>query len=275
MKRVSVFIITAILLISALAVVSFADDTDVFGVGGEKNTPSNWDEANGIYSAAELTKNEYGKIALTVVIGIIVIAAAAVVVYIVLKKKNKEFVRRDPRRADQGDRSTSVTEMRPVEEYLEIDPDFDEKALEDAAADLFLRLQECRTKRDVTELEPLMASDVYGHYVHECKSMMMQGQTPIIEKPRVDKVTVRGFKRGTYHDHFKIKLEVSMIEYTISDRSRRRRSGDRDKVVKKKYEWDMRRRRSDVEIEKDREEAKDALGVWKLDSIKALLNKES
>ena len=256
MKKVVVSIIAAIVLISALSVVTFADnENDVFGV-------------------SEVAKNEYGKLAIVFVVALAVISVAAVAVIFIMKKKKKEYVRPEARRSESGDRSTSVTEMRPIGEYRDIDPAFDEKELEEKAAALFLRLQECRMKKDVTALRPLLSDDVYAHYEHEIKSMMMQGQSVVIEKPHVDKVTVRGYKRGKFHDHMKLKLEVRLIEYTISDRSRHRRSGSRDKILTKKYEWDMRRRRSDVTFNDKAGDEPNADG-WKLDSIKALLNRES
>ena len=275
MKKVVVSIIAAIVLISALSVVTFADnENDVFGVNDQDATPINWDEATGNYIASDTVYILSGNFLPIFIISIIVIIAGAIIVFFVLKNKKKQSVRPQPRRSRHGDRSTSVTEMRPIEEYRDIDPAFDEKELEDKAASLFLRLQECRMKRDVSALRPLLSDDVYAHYEHEIKSMMMQGQSVVIEKPHVDKVTVRGYKRGKFHDHMKLKLEVRLIEYTISDRSRHRRSGSRDKILTKKYEWDMRRRRSDVTFN-DKAGDEPNADEWKLDSIKALLNRES
>ena len=113
---------------------------------------------------------------------------------------------------------------------------------------------------------------MHEHFKHEYKVAIMQGQRLVIEQPKVNKAEIKGFKRGSMHDHIKLRLEVSLIKYKENSRSGHRISGSRDKVLKKKYDWDMRRRRNDVLFGDQNGEEKPE-NVWKLSSYKSLLKK--
>ena len=271
MKKLTLMFTCAALLICSIFVLSFASAANPSGIGTRLVMRADADDNPIDQSPSEPPSADSEKIGVIVMLSIAIITIGSFVFYRVMRKKKKETKRVAPRRSHKEDNSTSITELRPIEEYREIDPSFDEEEFKKLVSDLYLRMQDCRMKRDFTELRPLLSDDVFGHYDKECAEQKEHGRTPVIEKIKIKSVIIRGFKRGVMHDHIKIKLVTSIVEYLKSDRSGRRVSGSREVPLEKKYEWDMSRRRENSA--EGGANGRDR--VWKLNSIKTLIRNSS
>lgn len=271
LKKTVLILLAAALLIPALCVGSSAANLSASAFGSRLVMRADAADTMIDQSPKDEPSPESERIGVIIVISIILIVGGAVATYFVLKHKKAETRHVAPRRSRKEDNSTSVTELRPVKEYHKtIDPAFNEKEFKKLVSDLYLRIQDCRMKRDFTELRPYLASDVYGYFEKKCADQMEQKRTPVVENINVESVDVTGYKRGVAHDHMKVKIAVSIIEYLKSDRSGRVVSGSRTDAQKKKYEWDMRRRRDDIE-NPEAISLPESERVWKLDSIKSLV----
>ena len=267
MKRFMTFLTVCAILLSVLSFASFAD-FETNGWGEQQNDAAWDDDNNGYYSDGSSSDSPLVS-GTALAIAIFIIIAGGVVVYIVLKSKKKASASSPAaRRPDEKDHSTPLSDLVPAKKYDRLDPDFRESEFEEYVKSLFIRLLECRVKKDVSELRPVLSEDVYAYFNKKIKEMNENKRAYAVEQLKVKKVTPRGYKRGKFHDHMKVIIEASMIEYVKSERSGRTVSGSRTDEVNKKYEWDMSRRLEGVTSESGQPDGGER--VWKVYSIKTL-----
>lgn len=230
-------------MIIALAAASFADfadmggDADFGGGGGGDYGGGDYggggDYDGGYYYSSGSGSGSGGSGGTLIVLIIVV----AFIIYAVIKSKKKPSVHR----VNVGDRSTPDAEIRPLSEYSSIDPRFDAAELREKVSNLYVRMQNCWTKGDISELRPYFTDALFTQVERQLAVKRSQHLTNYVERISVQNVVVRGFRQENGVDHMIIKVETRIIDYTLNDDTGALVSGSRDREKYMVYEWDMSR----------------------------------
>ena len=152
---------------------------------------------------------------------------------------------------DVGDRSTPQSELRPISEYMTVDPDFDAADLREKASNLYVRMQNGWTNKDISDLRPYFTDALFTQFERQLTQKKAQGLTNYIDRISVQNVALRGFKQASGVDHMIIRLEARIIDYTVNDVTGEVVSGSRDREKFMTYEWDMSRTTGAQTLKKD------------------------
>lgn len=221
------------------------------------------------YKAEAEAADSFGVSGTMLAMIIAVIVAGAAVAFVLLRSKKKKEFLPAPRQPKQKDRSTPLSELEPIKRYRRLDPDFDVSDFEEQVKKLFIDLQDCRVKGDVSALRPLLSHDLYSFFESQIAKYKAEYRVLHIDQLRISHFSISGFKRRKIHDHIKVIIEAKMIEYLESTRSQRTVSGSRHNEKTKKYEWDLKRPIS-VANGEDLGNLPDYAKNWRLNSIKSL-----
>ena len=238
MKRIVAILLALILVLTAIIVISFADFGDFggdadFGGGGDYGGGGDWGGGGDYYSSSDGGSGGGGGIG-TIIVFLIVVGF---IIYAVIKSKNNKSAPR----VNVGDRSTPDSELRPLTEYSAIDPDFDASELREKASNLYVRMQNCWTRGDISELRPYFTDALFTQFERQLAAKRAQHLTNYVERISVQNVAVRGFKQTNGVDHMIIKLEARIVDYTLNDQTGALVSGSKDREKFMVYEWDMSR----------------------------------
>ena len=161
------------------------------------------------------------------------------------KKKSRGGTRNRSRnrtpRVDVGDRSTPQGQLRTLTEYRTLDPDFDAADLREKASNLYVRMQNCWTAGDISELRPYFTDALFTQYERQLAAKRAQKLTNYVERISVQNVAVRGFRQSNGVDHMILKVEARIVDYTLNDETGALVSGSRDREKLMVYEWDLSR----------------------------------
>lgn len=252
-KRIIALLVAALLVLSAISIVSFADFGDFGGDadfgdfdGGGGGGWDNDDDYGGgyYYSGGSGSGGGSGSTGGTIIVLLIIIGF---VVFAVIKSKKKPTVQR----VNVGNRSTPDSELRPLTEYSAIDPDFDPADLREKVSNLYVRMQNCWTKRDISELRPYFTDALFTQFERQLAQKKAQGLTNYVERIAVQNVSLRGFTQANGVDHMILKLEARIVDYTLNDQTGQLVSGSRDREKFMTYEWDMSRTSGVKTLKKD------------------------
>ena len=252
MKRFIAILIAALIVLSALSVISFADFGDFggdndFGGGDYGGGGGGWDwdddDDGGYYYGGSSGGGGGGGIGTFIVAAIVI----GIVIFAMIKSKKNPPVQR----VNVGDRSTPDSELRPLSEYQTIDPDFDAADLREKASNLYVRMQNCWTKGDISELRPYFTDASFTQFERQLAQMRAQNLTNYVERISVQNVAVRGFKQINGVDHMILKVEARIIDYTVNDQTGQIVSGSKDREKFMTYEWDMSRTTGARSLKKD------------------------
>ena len=250
MKKLIALITAALIVLSLVCVVSFADFGDFggdndFGDFGGGGGGGGWDNDNdgGYYYSGGSGGGGGGGIGTAIAVIIVI------VVIVVMSAKSKKNPKNQ--QINVGDRSTPQSELRPLTEYTSIDPDFDAADLREKVSNLYVRMQNGWTKKDISDLRPYFTDALFTQFERQLAQKKAQGLTNYVERISVQNVTVRGFKQANGVDHMILKVEARIVDYTVNDATGQVVSGSRDREKFMTYEWDMSRTSGIKTLKKD------------------------
>ena len=85
------------------------------------------------------------------------IFAVIVIVLIIDANKKSRFTRRVT-----VDNATPLTNLKPMSDYLRLDPNFDEVQFREKLANWYVQLQNAWQKKDISSLRPYLTDDFYA-----------------------------------------------------------------------------------------------------------------
>ncbi len=132
--------------------------------------------------------------------------------------------------------------LRSMEEFRTLDPDFDEAAFTEHLSNLYVQMQEQWHNRDIESLKPYFTDALYNQSVRQLEEKKKAGQTPCTERVAVLEVRPRGFYQSGGLDHMVVRIRTRIVAYTLDDATGNVISGDRNKEKFMEYEWDLSRR---------------------------------
>ena len=240
MKRLVSVLLALILVLTAISVISFADfgdfggDADFgdFGGGGDWGG-GDYDYGGSGYSSGRSSSGSGGGLGALIIWAIII----AFIIFVVIKSKKDSSAKR----VNVGDRSTPDSELRPLTDYTAIDPEFDVSELREKASNLYVRMQNCWTRGDISELRPYFTDALFTQFERQLAQKRAQHLTNYVERICVQNVAVRGFRQTNGVDHMILKVETRIVDYTLNDQTGALVSGSRNREKFMVYEWDMSR----------------------------------
>ena len=152
---------------------------------------------------------------------------------------------------DVGDRSTKQSSLRQMSEYRSVDPDFDESALVEHISNLYVRMQNCWTAGDISELRPYFTDALFTQFERQLAQLTAAGKVNHVDRISVQNVTLRGFRQDGGKDHIIAKVETRIVDYTVDKSTGNVVSGSDSREKFMTYEWDMTRSSGFGTLKKD------------------------
>ena len=140
--------------------------------------------------------------------------------------------------------------LRPMTEYQQLDEGFDEAALTSKLSNLYVQMQDCWQKKDITPIRPYCTDAFYTQMDNQLQRKKQQGQTNYIERIAVLSADLRGWCQEGGNDVLVARLNTRIVDYTLDDKTGQLVSGSRTKEKFMVYEWDLVRT-TGLKTEKD------------------------
>lgn len=149
-----------------------------------------------------------------------------------------------------GATETPDSELKPISEYMSLDPGFNERAFTEMCTNLYVRMQNAWTTGDFTPMQPYFTDALFKQLSAQLKAKTDKGHTNYVERISVLDSTLRGFKQVGNEDHMIVRLRTRIVDYT-EDRDGKLISGSRDREKFMTYEWEIARTSGHVTVKKD------------------------
>lgn len=256
-KRISALLATLLLVICLVAMPARADFGDY---SGDSDYGSDWDSGDSwsssdyddyyysgstsYYGGGHGGGIDFGDIILFLVLIIIVVS-------VLKSKKNKGNTQR-PVHAG----GTFTTGLRPMSEYTSLDPAFDQQAFTEKLSNLYVKMQNGWTDKDIEPLRPYFTDAMFTQMERQLNAYKTNGRTNYVERIAVLSVTPRGFKQLGGEDHIYVELQARIVDYTLEDVTGNLISGDKSKEKFMTYEWDVSRASGETTQQETGEEQK-------------------
>ena len=146
------------------------------------------------------------------------------------------------RRAEEAlkeEREKERLRGRPLEEYTELDPDFDMNAFLNRLSELYVRMQTCWTAKDIESLRPDLSEGYFAEAERLLRKHIEEHNTNYTEKTAVRGVRPVGFRQEDGLDVITVKLRCRFIDYTLDDRTGELLRGSRTDWKYMVYEWEL------------------------------------
>ena len=160
------------------------------------------------------------------------IFAVIVIVLIIDANKKSGFTRRVT-----VNNATPLTNLKPMSDYLRLDPNFDEAQFKEKLANWYVQLQNAWQKRDISSLRPYLTDTFYAQMERQLQSHIEAHRTNIIDRIAVLSVQLKGYKQENGEDKIIAYLNTRIIDYTIDDNTGHVLYGNKNVEKFMTYEW--------------------------------------
>ena len=160
------------------------------------------------------------------------IFAVIVIVLIIDANKKSRFTRRVT-----VDNATPLTDLKPMSDYLRLDPNFDEVQFREKLANWYVQLQKAWQKKDISSLRPYLTDAFYAQMETQLQSHIEAHRTNIIDRIAVLSVQLKGYKQENGEDKIIAYLNTRIIDYTIDDNTGHVLYGNKNVEKFMTYEW--------------------------------------
>ena len=93
-----------------------------------------------------------------------------------------------------------MSSLIPIEKYIEVDANFDPSKLKDKISNLYVKMQNCWTQKNIEELRPYFTDALYNQFSSQLESMKKAGRTNYVEQIAVLGVDILGYKTDGKND---------------------------------------------------------------------------
>lgn len=129
--------------------------------------------------------------------------------------------------------------LRPISEYMELDPAFDLPDFQAKLSNLYVQIQNGWQHKDIEALRPSFTDALFTQMNRQLDVLRRIKQTNHVEKIAVLGVEVRGFHQSGGQDTIVAELQARITDYTVSDETGELISGSRTEEKLMTYEWDL------------------------------------
>ena len=136
----------------------------------------------------------------------------------------------------------TVRVLRPMSEYLELDPEFDEERIRTLMANLYVQMQETWQKKDISPLRPYMTDKFFAQMDGQLDQFRKAGRTDYTERIAVLNTGLVGWRQSAGMDYVTVSLSSRIVSYVLDDRTGELISGDRKREKFMEYEIELCRK---------------------------------
>ena len=129
--------------------------------------------------------------------------------------------------------------LRPVEDLLDTDPDFDEAALCEQISNLYVRMQNAWTAKDFSVMRPFFTDSLYQQFHRQLQQIVAAGKTNHIDDIGVLDVSLLGWKEKDEKQWLTARVKTRITIYSTDDKTGEIVSGSRKEVKLMEYEWTL------------------------------------
>lgn len=181
----------------------------------------------------------------------------SVVIFIILllfiliqsKRNSKSLKKNAPGSTMPGAVPENAANLRPIEEYQTLDPNFDEEAFKDRLSNLYVQMQNAWTKKDISSLQPYFSDTFFNQMNRQLQAMIKNKQTNYVDRIAVLGVEIKGFMQTGKDDLIIVQLTTRIVDYTLSDETGVLISGNKKTEKFMTYEWTLARSKGEQTAE--------------------------
>ena len=129
--------------------------------------------------------------------------------------------------------------LKPMSEYTQLDEAFDETELTSKLSNLYVQMQDCWQKKDISPIRPYCTDAFFTQMDNQLQRKKQKAQTNYVERIAVLSVDLRGWCQEGGNDVLVARLKTRIVDYTLDDATGSLVSGDRNKEKFMTYEWDL------------------------------------
>ena len=226
-------VLTALLLLAGAKALAdaggFAGDGDYgsWDSGSSWDRDSSWDSDSSWYDSSSDSSSGDGELDgwVTIVTGGAIVVIA---IWIDLSERKKK------RSAGKKPKN-----LRPVEDLLDTDPDFDEAALCEQISNLYVRMQNAWTAKDFSVMRPFFTDSLYQQFDRQLQQIVAAGKTNHIDDIGVLDVSLLGWKEKDEKQWLTARVKTRITIYSTDDKTGEIVSGSRKEVKLMEYEWTL------------------------------------
>ena len=190
---------------------------------------SSWSSSDS-YSTSSDGDSDAGFLPTAIVFAVIVLIG---VVMSRSKTKNKSV--------PEGATRTAQESLRPMNEYVQLDPKFDATAFGEKLGNLYVQMQNCWQAKNIESVRPYFTDVLYQQMDRQLDALRRNGYTNYVERISVLGVNLRGFRQSDGEDHIIAELRTRIVDYTLNDKTGELVKGDKKKEKFLTYEWELTR----------------------------------
>ena len=240
MKKRLLAILAAVLLVTTVfSVASFADFGDYAGdsdwgwsdSGSDWGGSSDWDwsdSSDSYYSdGSDLTGGD--------IFGTLAIIAIVIVLGMVFG--NKSHSTGGNRRVDLGQQQAEKPLVNHIDELKKKDPNFSEAKFLDDAANLYVRMQNCWTAKNLEPVRPHLSTELYAKSDRQLQAYRNNHQTDHVDRISVLDTRIVGCDADSVNDIITVQLTARIVDYVTDDNTGAIIRGSNSKELFMTYQW--------------------------------------
>ncbi len=142
----------------------------------------------------------------------------------------------------QGAVPVSQNILSPIENYINLDANFDETKLREHLANLYVQMQDAWHKKDIRSLRPWFADAFYNQMDRQLDEFRKQRRTDYTEHIAVLDVNFAGYYQRGGMDYLVARIKTRIVSYVLDDRTGELVSGDMKREKFMEYEYELIRK---------------------------------
>ena len=132
--------------------------------------------------------------------------------------------------------------LRPISEYLKLDPNFDESAIKTLMSNLYVQMQDTWHAKNISPLRPYMTDEFFSQMDRQLNAFRLSQKTDYTENIAVLGVNLKGWRQSGKMDYIVIGLTARIVSYVLDDRTGNLLSGDKTREKFMEYEIELSRK---------------------------------
>ncbi len=202
--------------------------------GGSDWGGSDWDSSDwGSSSSGYTSRGGPGGFPTILIVVIVVIV---IIVLSVSRSKNQT-----KRSTTPGATRTAASKLAPISTLMERDPNFSPEDLKEWLQNLYIKMQDCCTNRDVEPIRPYFADALWQQFDRQMKQLKAMHRTNRVERVAVLSVDLRGCYQDKNEDVIIAEIYARITDYTVDDETGKVVLGSKTQEKFMTYEYALSR----------------------------------
>ncbi|MBQ9419502.1 MAG: TIM44-like domain-containing protein [Synergistaceae bacterium] len=133
--------------------------------------------------------------------------------------------------------------LKPMDKYLDLDPEFDEEGIKNLISNLYVQLQDARQAKDLSPLRPYMTDALYTQTNRQLEELRKNHQTEYSERIAVLNIELKGWRQSGGRDYITVGLNTRAVLYTLDDVTEKVIAGHKEREKFTEYEIELSRKK--------------------------------